>query len=424
VYLLDRSPSIGGAMSQLDKTFPTNDCAMCIMAPKLVEAGRHQNIDLLINADLEEVTGRPGDFLVKVRVRPRFVDPTKCTGCGICAQRCPVEVPDEYNRGQKVRKAIYIRYPQAIPPVYCIDQENCIGCGLCETQCQAEAVRYDQKEEMLNFRVGSVVLSPGFSGFDIAGKRKEYGYGVYPNVVTSLELERMLSATGPYRGHVLRPSDGDAPRTLAFIQCIGSRDRTVGNPYCSSVCCMFAMKEAMLAQQHVPGLKSTIFFMDMRAFGKEYENYYIRAEEEYGIRFVRNNRISNVEEDPETHNLRITYLEGGELREQEFDMVVLSVGMEAPSNVKALAEKLGVSLRASGCSSATAASTSAASSTCPRWWNTSGPCPTWCTWKTTCTRAPRTPRRRFGRRQKSGVSTASSSPPALHAPTSCSFETR
>jgi len=344
VYIMDRSPSIGGAMSQLDKTFPTNDCAMCIMAPKLVETGRHQNINLLMNADLEEVSGGPGDFLVTVKVRPRFVDPTRCTGCGICAQRCPVEVPDEYNQGQKLRKAIYIRYPQAIPPVFCIDQENCIGCGLCETQCQAEAIRYDQEEEELQFHVGSIVLSPGFSEFDILSKREEYGFGIYPNVVTSLGLERMLSATGPFKGHVLRPSDGDVPQKIAFIQCIGSRDKTVGNPYCSTVCCMFAMKEAMLAQQHEPGLKSTIFFMDMRAFGKEYEHYYVRAEDEYGIRFVRNNRISSVEEVPDTHNLLITYIEGGELRDEEFNMVVLAVGMEAPSEAGALVEKLGVKL--------------------------------------------------------------------------------
>lgn len=344
VYIVDSSPSIGGAMAQLDKTFPTNDCAMCIMAPKLVETGRHNNIKLITNADVGKVEGKAGNFKVTVSKKPRFVDESKCTGCGLCTQRCPVEVKDEYNRGFKVRKAVYIKYPQAVPPIHCIDQDHCIGCGICETQCRAGAIKYSQKQEDIELNVGSIIVSPGFEEFDLSIKRREYGHGRFPNVVSSLELERMLSATGPYGGVVLRPSDGKIAQKIAFIQCVGSRDRSIGNPYCSSVCCMFAIKEAVIAQEHTPGLSSTIFFMDMRAFGKEFDDYYIRAAEEHKVRFVSNNRISSVEEGRETKNLKISYIEEGELKEEEFDLVVLAVGMKSPKGAKELGEKLGIEL--------------------------------------------------------------------------------
>jgi heterodisulfide reductase subunit A len=344
VYIVDYSPSIGGAMAQLDKTFPTNDCAMCIMAPKLVETGRHQNIKLITNANVENVEGEAGNFKVTINKRPRYVDESKCTGCGLCTQRCPVEVKDEYNRGFKIRKAVYIKYPQAVPPIHCIDQDYCIGCGICETQCRAGAIKYSQTQENIDLNVGSIIVSPGFEEFDLRTMRKEYGYGRFPNVVSSLELERMLSATGPYGGVVLRPSDGKIAQKIAFIQCVGSRDRSIGNPYCSSVCCMFAIKEAVIAQEHTPGLSSTIFFMDMRAFGKEFDDYYIRAAREHKVRFVSNNRISSVEENSKTKNLKIVYIKGGELQEEEFDLVVLSVGMEKPKGAHELGEKLGIEL--------------------------------------------------------------------------------
>jgi heterodisulfide reductase subunit A len=344
VYLLDNSSTIGGAMSQLDKTFPTNDCAMCIMAPKLVETGRHHNIELITNADLKKVEGDPGNFKITLTKHARKVDEVKCTGCGICTQRCPVEVFDEYNRGLKIRKAIYVKYPQAVPPVHTIDTENCIGCGLCETQCEAEAISYSQEEVTREIDVGSVIVAPGFEEFDLTFKRREYGYGRYPNVVSSLEMERMLSATGPYGGMVLRPSDGEIPEKIAFIQCVGSRDRSAGNPYCSSVCCMFAIKEAVIAQEHTPGLKSHIFFMDMRAFGKEFDEYYNRAKDEHGIKFSKNNRIASIDEIPETHNLKIYYIDKDEMKEEEFDLVVLSVAMDSAKFADELGEKLGIEL--------------------------------------------------------------------------------
>jgi len=207
VYLIEKSPSIGGTMAQLDKTFPTNDCSMCILAPKLVAAGRHHNIEIINNADVEKIEGEPGNFKVTVRQRTLRVDPEKCTGCGVCAQKCPMETRDEYNEGTKRRKAIYVMYPQAVPLVYSIDKDLCIGCGICMEECMAKAVSYSLEDSLLEIPVGSIILSPGFDEFD-ASRKKEYGYGIYKNVVTSIEFERMLSASGPYFGMVLRPSDG------------------------------------------------------------------------------------------------------------------------------------------------------------------------------------------------------------------------
>jgi heterodisulfide reductase subunit A len=334
VYLVEKEPSIGGVMAQLDKTFPTNDCAMCIMAPKLVATGRHHNIQLITNADIAIVDGQAGNFTVTVKQRAFRVDPTKCTGCGSCAEKCPIETVDEYNEGTKVRKAIYVRYPQAVPLVYSIDPEKCIGCGICSEECKAKAVAYDQKEKVIEIKVGSIIVSPGFDEFN-ARLKPEYGYGVFQNVVTSIEFERMLSATGPYFGTVLRPSDGDIPEKVAFIQCVGSRDEHCGNEYCSSVCCMYSIKEAIIAKEHGGDLKPTIFYMDMRAFGKEFDEYYNRAKNEYGIKFVRS-RIASVSEDPKTKNLVLKYVENGEPKEEVFNLVVLAVGLTPAADAEAL----------------------------------------------------------------------------------------
>ncbi|MCJ7464305.1 MAG: CoB--CoM heterodisulfide reductase iron-sulfur subunit A family protein [Thermoplasmata archaeon] len=334
VYLVEKQPSIGGTMAQLDKTFPTNDCAMCIMAPKLVATGRHNNIDLITNADIAIVDGEEGNFNVTVKQRSLRVDPKKCTGCGSCAQKCPVETMNEYDENTKFRKAIYVRYPQAVPLVYAIDAEKCIGCGICAEECKAKAVEYDQKEKILEIKVGSIILSPGFDEFN-ARLKTEYGYGVYQNVVTSIEFERIMSATGPYFGTILRPSDGDIPEKIAFIQCVGSRDEHCGNEYCSSVCCMYSIKEAVIAKEHTSQVKPSIFFMDMRAFGKEFDEYYNRAANEWGIRFVRS-RVAAISEDPKTKNLKIKYVEGGEPKEEEFQMVVLAVGLRPPADAENL----------------------------------------------------------------------------------------
>lgn len=343
VYLMDESPSIGGVMAQLDKTFPTNDCAMCILAPKLVGSGRHPNIQLLTNASIKKVEGKAGHFKVTVTRRPRRVNEKKCTGCGVCAQRCPVEAIDEFNEGLGDRGGIFVKYPQAVPLVFLIDKEKCIGCGICSEVCRAKAIEYDQKEEDLTLDVGSIILSPGFDEFE-PKVLQEYGYGRFPNVVSSIEFERILSASGPYGGLVVRPYDGEIPRNIAFIQCVGSRDTRLGNNYCSAACCMFSIKEAVIAKEHTPNqLDCTIFFIDMRSYGKEFDNYYERAEKEYEVRFVRS-RVANVVEIPESRNLLVKYLEDGEPKEEEFDLIVLSVGMKPPKSTRDLAEKLGIKL--------------------------------------------------------------------------------
>jgi len=343
VYLLDESTSIGGTMAQLDKTFPTNDCSMCILAPKLVTAGRHPNIQLITHSELEKVKGKAGNFQITILKHPRLVNVEKCTGCGLCAQNCPTEVPNEFDQNMSMRKAIYVPFPQAVPLKYAIDIENCIKCRLCERICPAKAVDFDQQPETVKINVGSIILAPGFEEFDCHLKT-EYGYGRFLNVVSSIEFERMMNASGPFGGKIVRPFDGKIPRKIAFIQCVGSRDAQLGNNYCSAACCMYAIKEAVIVKEHSSNpLDCTIFYMDMRCYGKEFDAYYERAQGEWGIEFVRS-RVASVTEDPSTGNLFLHYVEIEEPKEEEFDMVVLSVGMQPPKNVEKLAENLGIKL--------------------------------------------------------------------------------
>jgi heterodisulfide reductase subunit A len=343
VYLLDESTSIGGVMAQLDKTFPTNDCSMCILAPKLVTAGRHPNIQLITHSELQKVEGETGNFQATILKHPRFVNIDKCTGCGICAQNCPAEVPNEFDENMGIRKAIYIPFPQAVPLKYAIDQEHCIKCRLCEKICPPKAVDFDQQPETVIINVGAIIVAPGFKEFDPSLK-KEYGYGRFLNVVSSIELERIMNASGPFGGKIIRPFDGKIPRKIAFIQCVGSRDAQLGNNYCSSACCMYAIKEAVIAQEHSSTpLECTIFYMDMRAYGKEFDEYYKRAKEEWGVKFVRS-RVASATEDPLTGNVSVHYVENEEPKTEEFDMVILSVGMQPPKNVEKLAEILGIKL--------------------------------------------------------------------------------
>ncbi|MGQ9550797.1 MAG: FAD-dependent oxidoreductase [Candidatus Bathycorpusculaceae bacterium] len=343
VYLIEQGSSIGGVMAQLDKTFPTNDCSMCILSPKLVATGRHPNITILTNAEITGLDGEVGNFEVKLRKRSRYIIEDKCNGCGICAQKCPIEAIDTYNEGLSNRSAIYVEYPQAVPLKYMIDREKCIGCGTCYEVCKAEAIEYDQQDSEAALKVGSIILAPGFEAFD-AKLKSEYGYGRYPNVVTSIEFERILSASGPYGGLVLRTSDGEIPKKIAFIQCVGSRDFQLGNNYCSAACCMYGIKEAVIAKEHTPSkLDCTIFYMDMRAYGKEFDAYYERAKEEWGIKFVRS-RVAGVTEDPMTNNLFVHYVEEENPKTEEFDMVVLSIGMKPPKNIETLAKNLGIKL--------------------------------------------------------------------------------
>jgi heterodisulfide reductase subunit A len=348
VYILEAGLSIGGTMAQLDKTFPTNDCAMCIVSPKLVATGRHENITMLTNAELKKVEGEAGDFKVTLNRRSRYIIEEKCTGCGVCAEHCPVEGTNAFDRDLAPNKAIYVPFPQAVPLVYTIDRGLCIGCGVCEKFCEAKAISYSEqpdKEEVIE--VGSIILSPGYEVYD-ASKKAEYGHGVFTNVLTNIEFERMLSASGPTEGHVIRPSDGDVPKKIAFIQCVGSRDAQATNTYCSSYCCMAALKQAVIGKEHVPGLDTAIFFMDTRAFGKEFEEYLMRAENEYGVRVLRNNRISKVQQETDTGNLILSYLEGPDIKDETFDMVVLSAGARPPEGASELAKAMNVELNSFG----------------------------------------------------------------------------
>ncbi|AEG15061.1 fumarate reductase/succinate dehydrogenase flavoprotein domain protein [Desulfofundulus kuznetsovii DSM 6115] len=349
VYLVESSPAIGGTMPMLDKTFPTNDCSMCILSPKLVECGRHLNIKTYTCADVVDVQGEPGNFTVTIRQRPRYVDVDKCKGCGECAEACPIDVPSEFDQGIGERKAIYKPYAQAFPNAYVIDKENCIECGACEEACQAGAIDHSMEEETIELNVGAVVLCPGFQKFD-PSQLTYYGYGKYPNVLTSLEFERILSASGPFQGHLVRPYDKKEPRRIAWIQCVGSRNCRIDHGYCSSVCCMYAIKEAVIAKEHSKEpLETTIFYMDMRTYGKGFEKYYNRAKDEQGVRFIRSRVYEITEVEDESKNLRIRYAEeDGTICEEEFDLVVLSVGLEPSPGVMELCRKLELTLNKYG----------------------------------------------------------------------------
>jgi heterodisulfide reductase subunit A len=355
VYLVESSPAIGGVMAQLDKTFPTNDCSMCILSPKLVECGRHLNIELLTLSEVINVSGTQGNFQVKVIQHPRYVDPNKCIACGLCAEKCPTKVDSAYEEGLSKRKAIYIKYAQAVPLKYAIDPEHCLylqkgKCRVCEKICTAKAVNFEDKDKERIIPVGSIILSPGFDEFD-AGRLVAYGYGRYPNVISSIQFERILNASGPFQGTLLRPSDKQPPKKVAWIQCAGSRDMTgksgdasCGNEYCSSVCCMYAIKEAVIAKEHAHEVEPTIFYMDIRAHGKEFDAYYERAKSEHGIRFIRS-MVSRVAERPKTKDLVISFVDSeGKIKEEEFNLVVLSVGLTPSKEAKELAQRLALEL--------------------------------------------------------------------------------
>ena len=345
-YLVEKGPSVGGRMAQLDKTFPTNDCAMCILSPKLVEVGSHPYITIVSNAEVLSLEGSPCNFRVKVLKKPRYVDEEKCTGCGICMSKCPTKVPDPYNKGLSQTKCIRIPFPQAVPAIPIMDKETCRyhltgKCRVCEKFCEVKAIDFEQKEQVLELEVGSLIIACGSQEFD-AGLKNEYGYKLFPNVITSIEFERILSASGPTGGHVVRPSDGKEPKRIAILQCVGSRDVQAGNEHCSAICCMQAAKDAIIAQEHLPEVQTTIFYMDVRAYGKGFDRFVDRAKEKHKTRFICG-RIASVEADPQTDTLLIQYItQEGNIRREEFDLLVLSVGLEPSESSRDAARRLGV----------------------------------------------------------------------------------
>ena len=304
------------------------------------------NINLITNSEIKHIEGEPGSFSITLVNHPRYIDLAKCTGCGECARHCPVTAVNQYNLGMDDRRATYIEYAQAVPLAYAIDTDTCIGCGLCENMCIAKAIKYDDAERETHVQAGSVILSLGSKGYDPSGL-DVYGHGKFANVVTSEEFERILSASGPYFGHLMRPLDREEPKSIAWLQCVGSRDTNqCGNGYCSSVCCTYAVKEAMIAKEHAHGgeLDCAIFNMDMRTFGKDYEKYYLRARDKDGVRFIKA-RVHTVDEVPDTGDLVLHYVdETGEVKDETFSMVVLSVGLEIPDQAAELVKRLGIEL--------------------------------------------------------------------------------
>ncbi|MFX1535516.1 MAG: hydrogenase iron-sulfur subunit [Promethearchaeota archaeon] len=343
VYLVDKAPAIGGAMAKLDKTLPTNDCAVCIEAPKMVEVGRNDYIELITYADIVKVEGTKGNFTVTVEKHPRYVDMSKCTGCGACFEVCPIRIPNKFDHNMGLRGAIYRYFAQAVPNVATIDMDYCINCRLCELVCAPGAIDRKAKGETHTINIGAIILATGFEEYDPTAK-PALGYGLYPNIITGMQFERLLSASGPTSGHIRRPSDGEIPKSIAWIQCVGARDISINQPYCSRVCCMWATKQAMIAKEHHPDISPSIFFIDIRAYGKGFEEYYQRGKAEAGISFIRS-RPAEIYE-TENNNLKIYYedINSNMPAELEVDLVVLSAAINAPASNKHLANILGVEL--------------------------------------------------------------------------------
>ncbi|MEW5936252.1 MAG: CoB--CoM heterodisulfide reductase iron-sulfur subunit A family protein [Candidatus Thermoplasmatota archaeon] len=349
-YLVERTPSIGGRMAQLDKTFPTLDCSACILTPKMVDVARHPNIELLTYSEVTGVEGYIGNFKATVKKKARYVDIDKCVGCGRCAEACRLKgrVADEFNEKLGKRSAIYVPFPQAVPLKYTIDPERCIflktgKCGdspLCVEACEANAIDHQQKDDVVDLEVGTIVVATGFDLYD-PSQKPEYGYGKIKNVITGLEFERLVSASGPTGGHI--EVNGKEPRRVVFIQCVGSRDKE-GNEYCSRVCCMYTAKHAHLVREKIPGANVTIYYTDVRAFGKGFEEFYNRVKGE-GVAYRRrelDDAIEVVEDDGRT----IVKAQGHE--DIEADLVVLATAIVQRTDIEELARVLKVSRGADG----------------------------------------------------------------------------
>ena len=348
VILIEKEPSIGGHMSQLSETFPTLDCSQCILTPRMVEVAQHPNITLFSYAELESLEGFIGNFNAKIRRKSKSIDEKLCTGCGLCTTKCPnKKIPSEFNEGLGFRPAIYVPFPQAVPNKPVIDRIHCTyytkgKCRICEKVCPTQAIRFDQEDQILEVEVGAIVIATGFT-VKQTDFFPEYGYGKYPDVITGLQFERLASASGPTLGEIRRPSDGKIPEKIVFLACAGSRDPAKEIPYCSKICCMYIAKHAMLYQHKVHGGKSYVFYMDIRAGGKMYEEFVRRAIEDDGVNYVRG-RVSRIyEKNGKLIVKGADTLLGAMPVEIEADMVVLATAGVANEGAEELAQKLHVS---------------------------------------------------------------------------------
>lgn len=347
VVMVERQPSIGGKMAQLDKTFPTIDCSSCVLGPKMVDIAQKENITLYAASEVESISGYVGNFTVQIRRKATYVRWYACTGCGLCVEKCPSKnVPDRFNNGIGTARAINIPFPQAIPKKATINRDYCRQftkgkCGVCKKICPSQAIDFDMEDEIVTEKVGAIVVATGFDLFDhsVYG---EYGGGRYPDVITGLQYERLLSASGPTGGHVQCPSDGREPKNIVFIACVGSRDTSVGRPYCSGVCCMYIAKQAILTKDHIPDANVYVFYMDIRSPGKNYDEFVRRAQEEYGVQYIRG-RVGKVY--PRDGRMVVQGMDTllGAQVEVDADLVVLATGIEASAGAKELAEKLRIS---------------------------------------------------------------------------------
>jgi heterodisulfide reductase subunit A len=351
VVLVERSPSIGGHMIQLSETFPTLDCSQCILTPKMVEASKHPKIKLMTYSEVKDISGYVGNFKVTIHKKSTFVDPDKCTLCDECSRVCPVVVPNEFDIGLTGRKAIYIPFPQAVPATYTLDYANCpgllpIACGKCADVCDPGAIDFDMPDEIIEEEVGAIVMA---TGFDLYGKENmaEYGYGKYPDVLDGLQFERMLSASGPTQGQVLRPSDHKEPKEVVFIQCVGSRDPEQHCTYCSKICCMYTAKHAMLYKHKVHDGQAYIFYIDIRSGGKNYEEFVCRTTEEDRVLYLRG-KVSKIFQDGEKIKVWGVDTLAGKPVEIDADMVVLAMAMRPSEGAQDLAKTMKVAVDKDG----------------------------------------------------------------------------
>ncbi|MEI8330165.1 MAG: CoB--CoM heterodisulfide reductase iron-sulfur subunit A family protein [Methanomicrobiales archaeon] len=345
VHLVEREPSIGGHMAQLDKTFPTNDCSMCILSPKMVDVARHPLITVHTCAEVEAIAGEVGDFTVTISEHPRYIDPVLCTGCGDCIEICPVEVYNRFDAGVGVRKAIYKPHAQAVPNIVVKDADHCIECGLCYDACGTGAILRKDEGKKVTISAASILITTGYTVFN-ARNKGQFGHLILPDVITSLELERMINASGPTGGKIKRLSNGGMPKSIVFIQCVGSRDVSIDRPYCSCICCMQAIKNAMLIKEKNPAIEITLCYMDIRAYGKGYEEYYERAKA-LGILFLRG-MPAEIIADRNGLILRVENSEISEVFKLHPDLVVLSIGIGPSDNAAGIAAGCGIPLETSG----------------------------------------------------------------------------